>query len=162
MLFIPANNEPGICLQRGLVLSVKRFGIRFGMEKNMRKQIEGQINLFEYISAEDKKISDGNLIKERNVDISERSDCINPEVDHNNKDEISLFAQCVSCWCSTCRHNAEGRAVPRDFAGIKKPCPSCDFCISQNKAEICEIDSYDKGCKLRAEEEGIHPFNELI
>ena len=38
----------------------------------MRKQIEGQINLFDYISAEDKKISDGNLIKERNVDISQR------------------------------------------------------------------------------------------
>jgi len=98
----------------------------------MKKQIEGQINLFDYISAEDAKVDD-------------KHDAI----------EISLFAACVSCWCSTCRHNAEGKAVPRDFAGVKKPCPSCSFCVSQDKAEICEINSYENGCKLRAEEEGI-------
>lgn len=86
----------------------------------MKKQIEGQINLFDYIA-----------------------------------EAISLFPQCNECWCSTCRHNAEGMAVPRDFAGMRKPCPSCNFCISQDKAEICEIDSYENGCKLRAEEEGI-------
>lgn len=90
----------------------------------MRKQIEGQINFFDYIADEDNTIS-------------------------------AFFAECVSCWCSTCIHNAEGKAVPRDFAGVKKPCPSCSICISQDKAEICEIDSYDNGCKLRAEEEGI-------
>lgn len=98
----------------------------------MKKQIEGQINLFDYISAEDIKVDD-------------KHDTI----------EISLFVECASCWCSTCRHNAEGKAVPRDFAGVKKPCPSCSFCVSQDKAEICEINSYESGCKLRAEEEGI-------
>ena len=98
----------------------------------MKKQIEGQINLFDYISAED-------------IEVDDKHDTI----------EISLFMECASCWCSTCRHNAEGKAVPRDFAGVKKPCPSCSFCVSQDKAEICEINSYENGCKLRAEEEGI-------
>ena len=41
------------------------------------------------------------------------------------------------------------------FAGEKKPCPSCSFCIENGKADICEIGSYKNGCKLRAEEEGI-------
>ncbi|MDE6883064.1 MAG: hypothetical protein K2P48_08120 [Lachnospiraceae bacterium] len=98
----------------------------------MKKQIEGQINLFDYISAED-------------IEVDDKHDTI----------EISLFMECASCWCSTRRHNAEGKAVPRDFAGVKKPCPSCSFCVSQDKAEICEINSYENGCKLRAEEEGI-------
>ena len=106
--------------------------LRLGIPIHMKKQIEGQINLFDYISAEDTKVD-------------EKHDTI----------EISLFTECASCWCSTCRHNAEGKAVPRDFAGVKKPCPSCSFCVSQDKAEICEINSYENGCKLRAEEEGI-------
>lgn len=113
----------------------------------MKKQIEGQINLFDYISIEDKKVSDSNLINDVNenmIDYSEDKSLM-----------ISLFTECADCWCSTCRHNADGKAIPRDFAGVKKPCPSCSFCLSQGKAEICEIDSYENGCKLRAEEEGI-------
>lgn len=86
----------------------------------MKKQIDGQINLFDYIS-----------------------------------ETISFFQECTLCWCSTCRHNEKGHAIPRDFAGNQKPCPSCDFCMKQKKAEICEIGSYENGCKLRAEEEGI-------
>lgn len=73
-------------------------------------------------------------------------------------DTISFFPECSVCWCSTCKHNAESRAVPRDFAGEKKPCPSCEFCINQKKAEICEVGSYENGCKLRAEEEGLLEF----
>lgn len=111
----------------------------------MKKQIEGQINLFDYISTEDKKIPDDNKIKKTD----------SKEQKYEKKITISLFPECSVCWCSTCMHNAEGRAVPRDFAGIKKPCPSCDFCVSQNKADVCEIDSYENGCRLRAEEEGI-------
>lgn len=111
----------------------------------MKKQIDGQINLFDYISSEDKYnienmdqiLSDLNILKSE------------------NSDTISFFQECIACWCSTCRHNAKGRAVSRDFAGEEKPCPSCDFCISGQKAEICEIGSYENGCKLRAEEEGI-------
>lgn len=103
--------------------------------KKMKKQIDGQINLFEYISEEEKS---------SNVEIVQNQDIL-----------ISYYKECSSCWCSTCSHNGKGKAVPRDFAGEQKPCPSCDYCISQKKAEICEIGSYENGCKLRAEEEGI-------
>lgn len=91
----------------------------------MKKQIDGQLNLFDYISKEEKKTL------------------------------IAFYQECKFCWCSTCRHNEKGQALPRDFAGEKKPCPSCDFCMRQKRAEICEIGSYENGCKLRAEEEGI-------
>lgn len=104
----------------------------------MKKQIDGQLNLFDYMSEEEKNFSshlnwDTSLSVEKNL----------------------IYEECTKCWCSTCRHNGKGKAIPRDFAGIKKPCPSCEFCINQHKAEICEIGSYENGCKLRAEEEGL-------
>lgn len=102
----------------------------------MKKQIDGQLNLFDYISEEE---------------IQDLKDIGQRESEGNRE----IFKECADCWCSTCKHNKKGKAVPRDFAGIKKPCPSCDFCISQDKAEICEIGSYENGCKLRAREEGI-------
>ncbi len=111
-----------------------RIYVIFYQEKQyiMKKQIHGQITLFDYISAEDQ--------------------------DSSHLDTISFFPECSVCWCSTCKHNAEGRAVPRDFTGVEKPCPSCEFCIKQKKAEICEVGSYENGCKLRAEEEGLLEF----
>lgn len=111
----------------------------------MKKQIEGQLNLFDYIS-EEEKINSG-YDKQNNLKEKQKAT--------KNDNLISFFQECNLCWCSTCRHNKKGQAVPRDFAGNRKPCPSCDFCIKQKKAEICEIGSYKKGCKLRAEEEGI-------
>lgn len=72
-------------------------------------------------------------------------------------EELPQFVECNNCWCYDCRHNKNNEAVPRDFAGKKKPCPSCDFCTKGGIAEICEIGSYKNGCKLRAEEEGIVP-----
>ncbi len=107
----------------------------------MKKQLNGQLNLFDYISQEEKSVS---LKKEQT-----ESD------DQSKENQIALYKECTHCWCSTCRHNEKGQALPRDFAGEKKPCPSCDFCIKQKKAEICEIGSYENGCKLRAEEDGI-------
>lgn len=118
----------------------------------MRKQIDGQINLFDYISSNNKN-NTGNT-DQIFSDISVHDDSDNV-LESENSVIISFYQECAACWCSTCRHNAKGRAVPRDFAGEKKPCPSCDFCISGQKAEICEIGSYENGCKLRAEEEGI-------
>lgn len=114
----------------------------------MKKQIEGQLNLFDYISEEEKKGSD----QLRTGDPKEKT-----KTAADDGHDISFYKKCVDCWCSTCRHNEKGQAVPRDFAGEKKPCPSCDFCIRQKKAEICEIGSYENGCKLRAEEEGMVP-----
>lgn len=115
----------------------------------MRKQIKGQISLFDYISEDDK-----DCIDNTDYEISEER---NTGFNSEGTEVISLYQECSDCWCSTCRHNAEGKAVPRDFAGEKKPCPSCEFCIRMQKAEICEIGSYENGCKLRAEEEGIIP-----
>lgn len=114
----------------------------------MKKQIDGQLNLFDYISQEEKTVS----VKSEAVKIKNYS-----EKRPGEENVITLFKECSLCWCSTCRHNEKGQAIPRDFAGEKKPCPSCVFCIRQKKAEICEIGSYENGCKLRAEEEGIVP-----
>lgn len=111
----------------------------------MKKQLEGQLSLFDYISEDEKKNS--------GYDKQSGSGKNKKTTESNNL--ISFYQECTLCWCSTCRHNEKGQAVPRDFAGEKKPCPSCDFCIKQKKAEICEIGSYENGCKLRAEEEGI-------
>ncbi|MBO5472827.1 MAG: hypothetical protein J6A08_03445 [Lachnospiraceae bacterium] len=86
----------------------------------MKKQIEGQLNLFDYIT-----------------------------------EIVNLYEECIDCWCRDCRHNEELAGEPRDFAGERKPCPACSFCKKSGKAEICEINSYDNGCKLRAMEEGI-------
>lgn len=138
----------------------------------MKKQIDGQLNLFDYISEEEKKTSksDGYTEPEQDRTENKKTDKkINHAVENDKTDRksqvilnhrksnsiISIYKECVACWCSTCRHNEKGGAVPRDFAGEKKPCPSCDFCIRQEKAEVCEIGSYENGCKLRAEEEGI-------
>lgn len=107
----------------------------------MKKQLDGQLNLFDYISQEEKSVS----VKNEHTESENQS----------KENQITLYKECAICWCSTCRHNEKGQALPRDFAGEKKPCPSCDFCIRQKKAEICEIGSYENGCKLRAEEEGI-------
>lgn len=103
-----------------------------------KKQIDGQISLFDFISEEEKKAHHNRKNKSDNVGKA-----------------VSLYRDCINCWCSTCRHNAKKDAIPRDFAGEQKPCPSCDFCVSSKKAEICEIGSYKNGCRLRAEEEGI-------
>ena len=102
----------------------------------MKKQIDGQISLFDYIAEEEQKPK-----KEHSLALS----------------SVCFFKQCHNCWCSDCRHNEKLDAVPRDFSGVKKACPSCDFCLQSKKAEICEIGSYDNGCKLRASEEGIMP-----
>lgn len=117
----------------------------------MKKQIEGQISLFDYMAEEEKvhkaedepKITSQHIKKKKGQKTALSS--------------VSLYKQCQNCWCSDCKHNEKLDAVPRDFSGIKKACPSCDFCLQSKKAEICEIGSYDNGCKLRASEEGITP-----
>lgn len=134
----------------------------------MRKQIDGQISLFDYMAEEEQKLSRRSASKRKRISQSKaereqrqdsgsttqstaRAECpadVTP---------ISLFEQCAVCWCSDCIHNERLDAVPRDFAGTKKACPSCSFCLQKKKAEICEIGSYDNGCRLRASEEGIEP-----
>lgn len=105
----------------------------------MKKQIEGQLNLFDYVS-------DREILQEKSI----------------SKDFISIYKECSDCWCSDCKHNEKLEAIPRNFAGNKKPCPACSFCIKEKHAEICEIGSFENGCKLRAIEEGIYKENEMI
>lgn len=109
----------------------------------MKKQIDGQISLFDYIAEEEKKRERERQEPVRKTDTAAL--------------RIELFEQCADCWCSDCKHNEKREAVPRDFSGVKKACPSCGFCVSSGRAEICEIGSYDNGCRLRASEEGIGP-----
>ena len=104
-------------------------------EQKMKKQLEGQINLFDIFTSEESE----NSQKSEEVE----------------KDGNQYFKECKLCWCFDCRHNVLNEGVPRDFMGEYKPCPSCTFCIDRNKADPCEIGSYDNGCKVRSEEEGI-------
>ena len=115
----------------------------------MKKQIDGQISLFDYI-AEDEH-------KEAKKQKTPKQSKEQKEGQKSALSSVSFFNQCHKCWCSDCRHNEKLDAVPRDFSGVKKACPSCDFCLQDKKAEVCEIGSYDNGCKLRASEEGIAP-----
>ena len=118
----------------------------------MRKQIEGQISLFDYMAEEEKT---------QQAAVDQNKQKISRQKKEQKKGQktvlssVSYFKQCKNCWCSDCKHNEKLDAVPRDFSGIKKACPSCDFCLQSKKAEICEVGSYDNGCKLRASEEGI-------
>lgn len=116
----------------------------------MKKQIDGQLNLFDYIP--DK--TDNHLIEDQK---NKRVENQIIEQKNTNKKVIKLFKECTDCWCSDCKHNEKLDGVVRDFAGKQSPCPACLFCIKENKAEICEINSYENGCKLRALEEGIEP-----
>ncbi len=68
---------------------------------------------------------------------------------------VMNFKQCSKCWCSDCKHNALGKAVPRDICGISMPCPACQSCIEEDTPTICEIGNAKEGCMTRALEEGL-------
>lgn len=110
----------------------------------MKKQIDGQLNLFDYLPD-----------KIENDSRADQSD--KKETKKEKKEFINYFKECIKCWCKDCRHNKELDGKPRDFAGVQSPCPSCTFCVRAKKPEICEMNSYENGCKLRALEEGIEP-----
>ena len=115
----------------------------------MRKQIDGQISLFDYIAEEEHKPTEEQKAEKKKMTLEKKKG------QKTALSSVSFFEQCHNCWCSDCKHNEKLDAVPRDFSGEKRACPSCDFCLQDRKAEICEIGSYDNGCKLRASEEGI-------
>lgn len=72
-----------------------------------------------------------------------------------------LFKQCKSCWCYDCRHNARGKAVPREICGKSMPCPACKSCEEEGMATICEIGNAKEGCMTRAIEEGVFVPEEM-
>ena len=104
------------------------------MSKN--KQVEGQLDFFALLSFEEGEKESSKL---------------------NSISELAPFEECNSCWCRDCRHNEQNEAVPREFAGQMRACPSCNLCIENDEPDICVIGSYKNGCKLRAEEEGFGP-----
>ena len=124
----------------------------------MRKQIDGQISLFDYMAEEEYKTQSTKRIHKNQKKEQKKKDLTqNKEQKKGQRSalsSVSFFKQCQKCWCSDCKHNEKLDAVPRDFSGVKKACPSCTFCLQDKKAEVCEIGSYDNGCKLRASEEG--------
>lgn len=63
------------------------------------------------------------------------------------------FPECKLCWCATCEHSTVGGSVPRPFGEVLRPCPSCELCINDGKADICIIGSAEEGCSYRAEKE---------
>ena len=123
----------------------------------MKKQIEGQISLFDYMAEEEKTQQTADDQNKQNIPRRKKEQ---KKGQKTALSSVSYFKQCKNCWCSDCKHNEKLDAEPRDFSGIKKACPSCNFCLQDKKAEICEIGSYDNGCKLRAAEEGITPQQE--
>ena len=66
-----------------------------------------------------------------------------------------LFTDCERCWCHDCKHNSRLKGVPREMCGRMMPCPSCDDCVAENHASICEIGNAKEGCMTRAIEEGL-------
>jgi hypothetical protein len=80
-----------------------------------------------------------------------------PEPEHNSEPPLGefLFKDCKRCWCHDCKHNSRLKGVPREMCGRMMPCPSCDDCIAENHASICEIGNAKEGCMTRAIEEGL-------
>lgn len=106
------------------------------MGKNKR-MIEGQLNLFEMFL------------------VSDVTDEATEAVTKSEKLKGGAFTECISCWCYDCKHNTINEGVPRELCGQQMPCPACDFCIENQKAEICIIGSAKEGCQVRAAEEGM-------
>lgn len=104
-----------------------------------KNNIEGQLSLFDIAFAEEESVEEiqGNV---QPVSVS----C-----------KAGGFQECSSCWCATCEHSTVGGSVPRPFGDSTCPCPSCELCVSEGKADICVIGSAEEGCKYRAEKEGL-------
>jgi len=128
------------------------------LDMGRMKQIEGQLELFDLFSeppiVEDAKKK--NPAKKNNVDNNAK--VIKSKLKEKSKPEktknIDFFQECDLCWCSDCGHNGLGEAMPRDLCGELKPCPACESCRKNGKAEICEIGSAENGCMTRAIEAG--------
>ena len=96
----------------------------------MKKQIDGQISLFDYIAADEagqepgpvngsgNKVYDSPEQKRERSGKSSRKD---QQQTASAESPIRLYRQCANCWCSDCKHNEKLDAVPRDFAGGRKP-----------------------------------------
>ena len=103
-----------------------------------KNEIEGQLNFLDMLTVEPTE----NDVQEAGL---EQQETFHP----------GEFAECSSCWCATCEHSTVGGGVPRPFGESTRPCPSCELCVSEGKADVCVIGSADEGCRYRAEKDGL-------
>lgn len=103
-----------------------------------KNKIEGQLSLFDVVLME--------------PEVSEAEERVATE---GKEYAPGSFAECASCWCATCEHSSVGGSVPRSFGESARPCPSCELCIREGKADVCVIGSAEEGCRYRAEKEGL-------
>lgn len=108
-----------------------------------KNNIEGQLSLFDITFAEEESVEEAQEIVQGSVQAASVT-C-----------KAGGFPECVSCWCATCEHSTVGGSVPRPFGDSTRPCPSCELCVSEGKADICVMGSAEEGCKYRAEKEGL-------
>lgn len=102
-----------------------------------KNNIEGQLSLFDMTFKENKR-QISNQVEEKVRGTAAGS-----------------FPECASCWCATCEHSTVGGSVPRSFGDATGPCPSCELCVSEGKADVCVIGSAEEGCRYRAQKEGL-------
>lgn len=117
-----------------------------------KNQIDGQLSLFDMILAESEETESGDTLA---VEKQESDIVVKKSTGKNKKYTPGGFPECTSCWCATCEHSTVGGSVPRSFGEATRPCPSCELCISEGKADVCVIDSAEEGCRYRAEKEGL-------
>lgn len=144
-----------------------------------KNEIEGQINLFDMMVFPKEALEEDNKklekeaeqrmqeVSQKSIQKSEKNieelKTINKKSENEEAGEQGkkftpgAFPECTSCWCSTCEHSTVGGSIPRPFAGSRRPCPSCELCVSEGAADICVIGSADEGCRYRAEKEGLIP-----
>lgn len=105
-----------------------------------KNNIEGQLSLFDlvFIESEKPEGEKAEAPKEKTI-----------------RHTPGKFPECTSCWCATCEHSTVGGSVPRPFGEATRPCPSCELCVSEGKADVCVIGSAEEGCRYRAEKEGL-------
>lgn len=111
-----------------------------------KNKIEGQLSLFDMVLMEP-EVSE----VETTFAVEEKS----KSGGEAKKYTPGRFPECISCWCATCEHSTVGGGVPRPFGEAVRPCPSCELCVSEGKADVCVIGSAEEGCRYRAEKEGM-------
>lgn len=133
---------------------------------NRRKEIEGQLSLFDMPMNADTYESNTVECVPGNVDCEDGKTVRDPEgTAHAPEQSVCEsegmtcapggFAACQDCWCYTCEHSTVGGSKPRPFAEGERPCPACELCVKAGKADICVIGSAREGCSFRAKKEGI-------
>lgn len=123
-----------------------------------KNNIEGQLSLFDIAFAEEESVEEVRGIVQGNVQEEmqdAKMDVVSKAQAPSVTYKVGSFSECSSCWCATCEHSTVGGSVPRPFGDSTRPCPSCELCVSEGKADICVIGSAEEGCKYRAEKEGL-------